>query len=276
MSTDSSPRRGNFFVRVLRATVVVLFWLAVLAGLVGAFWLGTREIQRSFDSVTARIDANKDRIAMLQGSSAPSQQMDAVSAQTAVLQTQLTQLQADVDAQNALLTQLTTDLATAVATNETAIQNSAAIGDGLLALQQDMSQNGQYLDTLGGDIDSTRIEVDALTTTLTETAVSLHHLQDTLQLFQLNQLISRARLQLLQNDPAATTADIEQAQVIIEAWLPTAPPDVADVLQNVQRQLTAVLPGLQTVEDPTPLALNLETAVGDLDQLLKERLESRD
>ncbi len=291
MSTNDTNPPG-FGRRLLRAFFVTLFTLALLLVLVVAGYLGYRELQRSFDSVTTRISANEQSLALLR------ENMNDLIAQNPARTGQIADLQGDLAALDARLVNLQValmDQETAVAdlssADEALATRATNLEDGLTALQNDLITNTTQLDTLGGELDAVRaeavqlgqqvagLEQSAITAAFQASAaidtsqvvtLTVGEVQDTLVLFRAWELVTRARLRLLESNLGLATDDIQLAAGVVAALATTFPEEQAVLLAQAQSRLAQALANLPG--NPGGAALDLEQAWNELDAVLALRI----
>ncbi len=274
---------GRRILWIIKTVFVSLLLIVILGGLAWAAFSGTTELKRSFDSITVRVDANKQRIALLNDEVAQFKADDLIGkinqlqtnaddldAQLAALQEQTA---ADLTRQSDLLTALQEDVAAAASSSETAVTDTAQLGDAFLALQQDINESNSQIDALGGEFDSLRSETDRLQTDLAATAVAgsdFASLQQTLALFQAWEQITRARLHLSENNVGLAANDVEQTIRLMELLVAASAEEDATALELVQARLALAFNSLP--DDPETAVRDLENAWSQLDAILTARL----
>lgn len=284
----------------LKTVLITFLLLAILLALVSGGYVGLRELQRSFTSVNTRVDATEQSLALLRSDvntlmgddPEQSRQLETLQADLDDLQTQLAQTQTslsdDLAAQSETLAALETSL------NETITALTAradALEENQAALQGDINANTTAIDGLGGDIDAARAEVvalggevDDLQTTAT-TAVNaatnaalisdtvkldVANMQQTLALFRAWELITRARLRLLDNNVGLATTDAQTASALLALLTPALPEAETEALTQAQSRLELALANLPG--NPAGAALDLERAWDELDTILSARM----
>jgi len=294
MTTAQSDRPG-FLARLYLAFVRLLILVTVLVALVAGGWFAYKEISRSFDNVTKRMDINTRRIEQADGDIA------ALLTRIDDQQQGITSLQSVIAAQDASIADLTEELATEQSHQDdllaaldaqvagsisndittlsggmVALQNDiTALSEGLVALQNDITNNGAQIDELGGTADNLQAGITNLNTQIEETqatladfpAVEIVQMRQTLTLFRLWELMSRARLRLVEGNAGLAATDVELAL----AALGVIPDNVADegltsLVQSVEERLTLAFSNLP--DDPITAARDLETAWETLDTAL--------
>jgi predicted nucleic acid-binding Zn-ribbon protein len=316
MIYDTQPgpwqRLGRSILWILKTALVSLILIVLLSGLAWLGFLGFTELRRSFDNVFVRMEVNQRATDLLRSdvnnlmSENPPQQRQINSLETqanelearlAALQEELT---ADLAQQQQLLTALEENLATVTSRGEA---EAAAVETALVALQADINANGSRIDSLGGEVDALSSDVTRLNAGVDEArqaavaagenSASMSDMQQTLTLFRVWQLISRARLYLFEANVGLATADTELALRTIDSLVlatagatagatadatatPTpedGPEDIAQesaALQVVQTRLALALASLSA--DPELAARDLESAWDELDRVLADRV----
>lgn len=291
MSTTDT-NRPSFGRRLLRAFFVTLLTLAFLLVLGVAGYFGTRELQRSFDSVSTRVSATEQSLALLR------QQVDEMIAQNPGQLGQIAGLQGDL----AALDERLVNLQAAVMDQETAVADLSSAGEALAtratnlegdlsAMQNDLITNTTQLDALGGELDAVRAEVvqfgdqvagleQSAITAASQASVAIDtsqvvtltvgEVQDTLVLFRAWELVTRARLRLLENNLGLATDDIQLAADVVAALATTFPEEQAGLLAQAQTRLAQALANLPA--NPDGAALDLEQAWNELDAVLALRI----
>jgi hypothetical protein len=95
-------------------------------------------------------------------------------------------------------------------------------------------------------------------------------LRQTLALFRVWELVARARLRLLEDNPGLALADVQAAQAAVETILETAVEETVASLTPVQQRLDLAAASLP--DDPLTAGRDLETAWESLDVYLGELL----
>ncbi len=291
----SENRQPGFWKRLGLAIVKTFFFVLIVGGIgVGAYF-GFRELRRSFDAMANRIDANEQTVALIRSDvnnimgenpEEQSRQVVDLNDDLASLGQNVTDLQEvlsnDLLAQQAALDSLSQDVAAVTSGNGSLSNDVAALNSGLTALQGDITENGRHIDELGGDLDNVQTTVDTLdasvailNTEQTSLQASLAEqdsvsedldLPQTLGLFRVWELITRARLRLLENNVGLAMEDIETAVRTIDA-LVVADPE-AEGLKMVQARLALAFIGLP--DNPATAATDLEAAWDELDIIFAE------
>ncbi|MCA9932398.1 MAG: hypothetical protein H6662_13100 [Ardenticatenaceae bacterium] len=289
MSTQTTRRTfGTRLLWILKTVFVTFLLLIVILALAGGGYWGVLELQRSFDSVNTQIGANTQAVELLRSD------VNGLMGNSPEQQQQLTALQSDLDALNGRLTDLDTRLAeqdTAVAdltaANEELIARTATLEDGLVAMQGDLITNTTQLDTLGGDVDAVRADVTTLdnhvtnleqvvVTAATQASVAIDssqvvtltvdNMQETLILFRAWEIVTRARLRLLENNAGLAATDAQLAVQILTT-LAINDDNPLTAVQTRLEQALANLPG-----NPSGAAQDLERAWDELDRVLAARM----
>ncbi|MCP4425224.1 MAG: hypothetical protein GY803_12075 [Chloroflexi bacterium] len=290
----SFGRRGLW---ILKTVFVSLLLIAILAGLAWAAFWGATEWNRSFDSMTARADANKRRIVLLNeevtqlkaddptGEIGQLQaEADNLTAQLAALQEQMT---ADLAYQSDLLAAMQEEVTVAADASVASVADTATLGDAFLALQNDINESNGRIDTLGGEIDGLSGEFDALRAETTQLETSLGQvaaaaletveaepetegLEQTLALFHVWEQISRARLHLAEDNVGLAADEVEQALRLMDLLVATSAEEDVEALEMVQTRLGLAFNSLP--DDAETAVLDLENAWSQLDAILTARL----
>lgn len=272
--------RAVFSVLLVVGVVVAIVW-----GSVTVYQMVQGEIERSAESVATRFGAQESRIDVLRRevddlmAANPGQeaQLSQLQREMAAVNSQLDTLAADLGQQNTLLATLEASMAVALSNDETAAGSIGALNDGLTALQSDFNNASVRLDTFGGEVDDLTVAVAVLDETAvsaqnqaaaSETAVT--DMAQTLMLFRAWELIARARLRLLENNPGLAQADVEAADEMLQLLILVLPAE-ADTFQTVQTRLALAAENLHA--NPNLAGADLENAWDELDQILTQRLQ---
>ncbi len=291
MTSDNQTGKrslGRRFLWVIWKIIASLLLIFVLAFAVFAI---RAEISRSLGSITARIEANKQRVALLNDEVAglkeadPTGKVDAVQGELDTLASDFTSMQeqmtADLAHQSEMLTALQDEVTTVSSSSATAVSDTAALGDALVALQNDINESNTRIDSLGGEIDGIRAETETVSATVGElgqtagTAVTtseLDTLQQTLSLFQVWEQIARARLHLSENNVGLAVNDVENGLRLMDLLVAVSAEEDEDTeaLELVQTRLALAFNNLP--DDPETAVRDLENAWSQLDIILTTRL----
>lgn len=300
--SDTTPgpgrRLGRSLYRILRAFVVVMVLLAVLAGVAwGSFWLYqviSGEIDRSAASVATRFDAQESRIdilrrevdTLLSANPGQEQRLNELGSQLTALDGRLARLSNDLEQQTQLLAALDESMAETLANDANAAQNIIDLGAALTALQADFNTSTGQIDALGGELDGLTGDVEQVQAGLAAaeaTAVAavdqanlsqmaVTEMAQSLALFRAWELVARARLRLLESNFGLAATDVADAQATITAVLETLPAEstAGPALEVVQTRLTLAADNLPA--NPEQAALDLESVWDALDEILVARL----
>lgn len=262
---------------IFRTAFVSLLIVVILGGLGWAIYYGTTELQRNFNSLGDRIDANKQRIELLSddvsGVKAEDTAGSIATLQVTIadLESQLAALEetgtAELTRQSDMLTMLETNLSTAATSDET-----AALNDAVAALQNDINDSNGRLDSLGGEIDDVRAEAEKANAAA-DAAISdaeLATMRQTVSLFQLWEHIARARLHLAEDNVGLATTEVEQTLRLMDLVLAASSEEDAAVLELMQTRLLLAFNSLP--DDPETAVLDLENGWSQLDAFLTARL----
>ena len=201
-----------------------------------------------------------------------------LEAEVALLQNDVV---ADIDKQQAVLGILTETVSNNSDQYGTLEANITTLGNALGAIQGDIVDNGSRIDSLGGEVDSVQTAVFDLDTAvgdlgtemiameeeamaMIEEINSQETLQETLALFRVWELITRARLRLLESNIGLARADITAAVQTIEALLALENGQITtEKLEMLQGRLALAFINLP--DNPDLAAADLESAWDELD-----------
>lgn len=295
----NSDQRPGFWQRLVLAIIKISLLILLLAALAVGGFLAFTEIRRSFDSVTSRIEINRRDLALLgddfnsMAAEAPDQDREIRDLQltTEELDAKLSGFGAgyaqDLALQQELLAALEESLVTALddstaalSSGQTANQEAASLGTALVALQADLNDNNGRIDALGGEIDGLRSETETLdravgdlgqlTGLAVEAASEVVDMRQTVALFHVWELLTRARLRLVESNIGQATVDVERAFRAIDALDAATTSTDDETLIIVQTRLALAYSNLP--DDPTFAARDLESAWDELDRILMARL----
>lgn len=294
----NSDTRAGFWKRLFLAFIKTFVTIIILAAVIVAVYFGVKELQRSFDSVTTRVDLNRRDIETLQrevssASAAETAQQGAISGLVERMNglDEVGDIQqgliADLAAQQQLLTALEGDIAQAIGSSEsaltssqTATEDTAALGTAIIALQGDLNEAVSSIDALGGEIDAVRTDTEQLSTGLagvnqsvistTLSSKGSSEIQQTLALFHVWELMTRARFQLSDNNVGLATADVERAFRAVAAIIENGPEGSDAILGVVQTRLALAFNNLP--DNPAVATRDLENAWDALDDILMARV----
>lgn len=282
MSTNQN--QSGFGRRLWRAFIAILAlatFLLILGAVGAAAYFGFIEFQR----VQARMNSNDSSVALLRSdvndlmTDSPSQQeVERLRNTIADLEAELAQLQgdlsSDIDRQQEVLNTLSESVGDSGTQFSTLESNINTLNEALIAIQGDIIENGTRIDSLGGEVDNVQTAVTDLGTemiAMEEEAMSMieeignqDSLQETLALFRVWELITRARLRLLEDNIGLAANDIEEAIQTVDALL------LLDTLQTDPEQLETVqarlaLAFVNLENRPELAASDLESAWDELD-----------
>lgn len=272
---------------ILRTTLMILFILVLVIGLIWGGYLAFSELQRSLAGLATRTEANESRINLLRSDvnnlvesnpdTAQQSEINNLQQQVTNLDNRLNGLQTDLTADLAAQQQRLTDLeATLTAVSTQLLDHQAelaALQDSTTTQQQDLDATNGRLDTLDTQTGQLHTDVTALQDTAItqeDLTTQMAEVQQTLTLFRVWQLITRARLRLVENNVGLATADVELALRTMDALNTVFPDADNSTWQLVQARLALAflnLPG-----EPDLAAADLETAWDELDAVLTERI----
>lgn len=286
---DASSRLGEFLKRLLWAFLKLLLIFIILTAILASAWFIYREIDRSFDVVNNRIDFNRGQIEQAEQDILVLQEAnDAAEDQIKILQTAVAdhdaaiatlenELATTLDQQGEDLAQLEEDVAALIASTNTISGNLAFLSDGLVSLQQDTTTNVSDIDALGGQIDALRLNLDSLNAEIADVQLELgaysadefNKMRQTIDLFRLWELVSRARLHLVEGNAGMAADDVVAAQVAAELMIDAIPGEEDATLTGLEQiRDRLLLAGTNLPGDPVAAARDLETAFELLDEAL--------
>jgi chromosome segregation ATPase len=277
---------GGFGKRLFSAFVKVALALLILAGLALGAWLAYSEINRSFASVITRIDRNTRRIEETEADISALQDQNyaqqvqvtdleaAVATREAEISTLKETLGADLEQQGQRLADLEEEAGTLAGQIDSQSAETAALSSGLVALQNDFNDNGLQIDQLGGALDGLAETVAGLDSQSAELQGQVEQLatedlggwRRAVSLFRAWEMIGRARLRLLENNPGLATADIELAIAALDDLLAAESDQPAEDLVAVRERLLLATTSLP--DEPQAAARDLETAWEALDTII--------
>lgn len=279
-TSGSRLARAIFWIiKVVLGALVLLILLVVLGG-------GGYLVVNEFLNVSAQVESNESWIAFLRQNmeedSSQRQQIESLRNEVGDLETRLTTLQteiaADLERQDETLAALQQNITSAMNDSESTSADTAALAEALMALQQDINENSIYLDNLGGEVDGLQAELDSLNrgvaalqeTAVTQAATEMEDIQETLALFQVWVLVSRARLSLAEDDIETATADTQLALRALDAILAASPTARSSSLPLARVRLDTALSTLEL--DPDLAAEDLEDSWEELDKVIAARI----
>lgn len=293
MTTESSPPASPSFGRRLLLAfgklakfTLRLIFVVVIGVLLGAgiYWAASFGVSLVNRRVLQPIGEHTRWLADLetrytQDYGRLNERTQALQEQTQALQEQIDALERQDDATretlDALASRLTTSealLAEVQTTLETAQEDLAALEDKQTALEPDVTQLKTALakletavDSLTKDIAQTVEDIDALSVTVKDEA-PLVTVRTEVQLLKAMELLTRARLQLAQDNPGAAKTEVQEARDLLLNLGATLPEDQQKALAAIVQRLDLGLANLPTA--PRLAADDLEIAW----QLLRQGL----
>lgn len=275
-------RVANAFGRFLKALLKVTLVIAIIAGIGFITYLIVQELQRSFRTVSSRVDYNLSQVQEIGHDLGELE--ETVTAGQSDQDTRLSSLESYVDTtladdlthQDEMLGTLTLQLNQLVSETQTINSQIAALNEGVVALQGDINENNGRLDELGGELDAQANNTGELVVKVTELQTSIdalplediEQMRQVVTLFRIWEMISRARLHILENNAGLAANDTARALAAIEsvAANPQTPPDLLSQLALAQARLT--LANAYLPDSPDLAALDLENSWRELDTLL--------
>lgn len=281
MSANNSSQKSfgqRLWSALIRLLALITFLLLIGAITAGGI-IGFIEIQR----LANQVDATGQRVGLLRSdvdtlmAGNPDQDAQLVTLQTTIsaLESRLAvaeeSLVADLTSQQEMLNTLV-DVAEANSNQAGTLEtNLMALNDALVALQQDINENGRQIDALGGEIDG----VETAVLTLDQAVIdineqladdeALSQVEEAIALFRVWELISRARLRLLENNVGLAANDVESSIRTIDGLLALETAVDPDGLQMVQARLALAFASLPN--NPSMANADLESAWDELDAL---------
>lgn len=303
--TNAKPRRsiGTRLWWIVKTVIITFLILGVLLVLGSGAYYGLRELQRSFTSIDTRVYAQEQAISLLrsdvnglmQDDPEQARQLETLLTDVEDLDTRLADLQSTVTAalatQGEALAMLTDDMAQADIDLTTVTSRTHVLEENIVALQSDINENTAQIDDLGGDIDAAHANVTILSsdvadlrvaadTAVTDAAtavlisdtvkVDVTDMQQTLVLFRAWELITRARLRLMENNVGLATSDVQTAADLLAALAPILPETEVNAIVQIQSRLDLILTNLPN--SPNGAAQDLERAWDELDTVLAARI----
>lgn len=286
---------GRFFRalgRFLWALVKVVLVLSIIVALGFGGYLGVRELGESYLNLSAETIETASRVELLRSDVNTLMENDtAERRQDNVFQNDLTafegrisaverEMEADLARQAEQLEVFEGKLDAVIMAGTVISENITVLNEGVGALQSDIVGLGSDLDSLGGEVDAVQsglLALEGQTESLEETlddplaaTEDVAELRQVLLLFRVWELVARARLRLVEENPGLALADVQAAQTVLSAVMETSPEEVAASLEPVQQRLD--LAGASLPDDPDTAARDLETGWEALDRLLGEML----
>lgn len=273
--SDNGSDSGGGGRGCLRILFVSFFWAVILVAVaVGGYWLYL-ELNRSFGSVNTRVDANQQRLERLDAELAslaagdPQQDRNLSALATAVsrVDSDLGSLATDLAAQTALLATVEARLAAVDGAAGQALDETGMLTERMATQEFYLGANATAVGTVALNVQSLDGTLNRLRATQeANDAAELTQLQQTLALFRTWELITRARLRLLENNIGLATDDIRSAQETLAFVTRTMPPAEGTLLEQVQARLALAQTALP--DDPETALGDLENAWDSLDRLL--------
>lgn len=285
----NSSRRGSFLKRLLLAFIKLTIIFVILVALAVGGWLIYAELTRSFDEVSKRIDFNREQSELME------EDIDKLVEAIGTGEQQLFEMRASASTREAEIAELEQELAdaweeqaemrfaleerinTVLGSTETISNNLGILNEGLGILQQDITSNVSDIDLLGGELDALEADTVALQDDVegiqadlgTYSAEEFNRMREALALFRLWEMVSRARLRLIEQNPGLASNDIDDALSSVDR-LQVAFADRDETttlnLELVQQRLSLAAAGLP--DDPDAAARDLETAWELIDEAL--------
>jgi uncharacterized protein YoxC len=291
--TGPGDGAGGFLKRLILALLKVGLALLILAGLAIGAWLIFRELDRSFDAVIVRIERNTRRIeesdteidALQEQNFARQVQAADLEAALAAREQEIVDLEeglsADLDRQAQKLAEVEELTAALIVETDTLGQETAALGAGLLALQEDLNTNGQQIDQLGGTVDGLAAGLAALDNRSTEVQSQVDDLaaedlagwRRAVALFRVWEMIGQAGVELALSavdDLLAGDLAAGDSAAVTTGQGEDEPDPLAGDLAALRERL--VLAATNLPDQPIAAGRDLETAWEALDAILAQTL----
>ncbi|HUM69726.1 MAG TPA: DUF4197 family protein [Chloroflexota bacterium] len=199
------------FGRFLKALLKVALVIAIIIAMGYGAYLIVQELQRSFQTVSGRVDYNLEQVQRI-GHDLGALEQTVTAVQTAqdtrltALETTVnTTLSDDLARQEEMLVALELQLSHLATQTITINEQIVSLNEGVVALQGDINENNGRLDELGGQLDTQANNSRELATQVTDlqTAVDalpladIEQMRQVVTLFRVWEMVGRARLHLL-------------------------------------------------------------------------------
>jgi hypothetical protein len=295
MTNEQAVTRASgpgFFGRFIRALIKVTLTLIILAALGIGGYFGVRELSRSLLTLTADTHETTSRVNLLRSDVNSLMENEAEGRrQDFEVQTDLTALdgrvsvvernmETDLARQEEQLAALEGRVDELAAAGAVISENVTLLRGGIGALQADIVGFGSDLDILGGEVDGLQSAVSSLTGETEVLQASLvdplagtedvAELRQILVLFRVWELMSRARLRLVEGNPGLALADVAAAQRALTAVIETSTEEMAALLLPVQQRLDLAAASLPN--DPVTAGRDLESGWEALDAIVEALL----
>lgn len=292
-TTQAEPSRGSRVGRaigqVLRGILRLILFIVLIAILVAGGWVGYQELNRSFASVRRGTELNAERIELLRDD------MQGVMTTLPEYDTQLRevdgvlgtvggrldgvderlvgvegQLAEDLARQAEVLTALETEVGGLIASTGVLTEHVATMAGEMTAMHDEMVAGEATLAELGGEIAAVELsladEAARLEAGIIDPAGQLADMQQLLILFRSWELVSRARLHLLQGNGGLATADLAVAVDTLDVLVAGNETEVTDRLLVARQRMLLAIDSLPN--DPVTASRDLESAWEVLDEVL--------
>lgn len=286
---DYSSRRGSFLKRLFLAFVKLTIIFVVIVALAIGGWLIYAELSRSFEEVSKRIDFNREQSELMEEDidklveaiGNGEQQVAKIQAAASTREAQILDLEQELadarEVQADMRIALEERIDTVLDSTETISNNLGILNEGLGTLQQDITSNVSDIDLLGGELDAIEAEIVALQGDIegiqadldTYSAEEFNRMREALALFRLWEMVSRARVRLIEQNLGLASNDIDDALASadrLQAAFADSEEAPALNLELVQQRLSLAAASLP--DDPDAAARDLETAWELLDEAL--------
>ncbi len=292
MITTNSNQPG-FLKRLLLAFAKLFTLVLVLVIVVVGSWFIYDEINRSVNSVADRVELNTQRIEGINSEwNNILTDLDTQQSEIDALETAVVAQNDQIAAQNNQIADLIKELAaeqvdqadmaaTFNAKNENFNNEIATLNEGLAALQTDVTDNGTEIDELGGTVDGLQSDITNFETQINSLdnqiremesglaefpAEEIGQMRQTIALFRIWELISRARLALAEGNAGLAASDVILAMENVDQIIESDGGVLAESLLPVQERLTLTVASLP--DDADTAVRDLGTAWEALDAVL--------
>ncbi len=246
-TTASKQNSRPFLVRLLIAFFKLVFWAALIGGIVGGGMFLLQEIQ-TLQAANLKQEGQMDLLRSDMENYVLAKQYDA---RVPLIEQKLETLTGDLDTADEDLDDLADELETqAAALDELSTQtagtstNLAEVAATVETLSVTFDELQGTVDDTGSDLSAVDAAIGALNSQAAGIAEELETLQteaatDTATLVTLRvwSLVMRARLSLAENDARGAQADIKQAQTAVNALIEAGPEDLTEQMTAVKELL---------------------------------------
>lgn len=294
MNSNPSPtfwsRAAEAVTWSLKSALRLVLLALLLALLSAGIWVGLQEVDRSLNNIVRRIDVTEQNMGLLRNDAnllmetnqAQQQAVGRLQSEANGFDQRLTglenQLLADLNQQEERLDLLEALMGEWAAGNERQREELAGVGTAVVSLQADVNESSGRIDHLGGEFDNLQADMTTLSSDVTEFRAEfatpdseVARLKEAVSLFRAWELVARARLRLIENNPGLATTDTTLALTAVNGLMESSPAASSDSLSGVQERLNLALTNLP--DNPTAAVRDLESAWEELDRLLAALLD---